>query len=101
LRFGPRPEGKPWRDIAKTTAGARVDLYKPGFLIPAPDAPWIECVGAPKPFGLAFTPGGEVLRICSLVRRTGQLVGARFLTSKELRQGLAPMNTDPECRQAD
>jgi hypothetical protein len=21
----------------------RVDLRKPGFLIPAPDAPWIEC----------------------------------------------------------
>ncbi len=53
----------------------RVDLYKPGFLIPAPDAPWIECtivevsddgvcleVGAlavPKIFGLAFTAGGR------------------------------------------
>ena len=22
----------------------RVDLYKQGFLIPAPDAPWIECL---------------------------------------------------------
>jgi hypothetical protein len=49
----------------------RVDLYKTGFLIPAPDAPWIECVivdvsnngacldvgalAVPHLFGLAFT----------------------------------------------
>jgi PilZ domain len=94
----------------------RVDLYKPGFLIPAPDAPWIECVivdvshngacldvgalAVPKLFGLAFTAGGEVLRICSLVWRRGQLVGARFLTSKELRQGLEPTDADPERQQA-
>jgi hypothetical protein len=82
----------------------RVDLYKPGFLIPAPDAPWIEClivdvsdkgvcleVGAlvvPELFGLAFTAGGEVLRVCSLAWRRGELIGARFVTPKELRQGL-------------
>jgi hypothetical protein len=83
----------------------RVDLYKPGFLIPAPDAPWIECtinevsdegvsldVGGlvvPELFGLAFTARGEVLRVCSLVWRQGELVGARFVTAKELRQGFA------------
>jgi hypothetical protein len=54
----------------------RVELHNPGSLIPAPDAPWIECqildvsdagacleVGAlamPKIFGLAFTAGDEV-----------------------------------------
>jgi hypothetical protein len=81
----------------------RVDLNKPGFLIPAPEAPWIEClildvsnegacleVGAlvvPELFGLAFTAGGEVLRVCSLVWRRGELIGARFVTTKELRQG--------------
>lgn len=83
----------------------RVELYKPGFLIPAPDAPWIECtildvsdegvcveIGAlpvSNIFGLAFTAGGEVLRICSLVWRRGGLVGARFVTAKELKAGLA------------
>lgn len=83
----------------------RVDLYKPGFLIPAPDAPWIECtiievsdegvsldvggMAVPELFGLAFTAGGEVLRVCSLVWRQGEQVGARFVTAKELRQGLA------------
>ena len=82
---------------------ARIDLHKPGFLIPAPEAPWIECmilevsddgvcldVGAlsvPKIFGLAFTAGGEVLRVCSLIWRRGELIGARFVTAKELRQG--------------
>ena len=84
----------------------RVDLYKPGFLIPAPDAPWIECmivdvsdngvcleVGAlavPELFGLAFTSGGEVLRVCALVWRQGEELGARFVSAKELRQGLVP-----------
>jgi hypothetical protein len=82
----------------------RVELHKQGFLIPAPDAPWIECqildvshngacleVGAlaiPVLFGLAFTAKGEVLRVCSLVWRRGELIGARFVTAKELRQGL-------------
>ena len=83
----------------------RVDLNKPGFLIPAPDAPWIECVisevsddgvclgvgalAVPELFGLAFTAGGEVLRVCALEWRQGELGGARFVTAKELRQGLA------------
>jgi hypothetical protein len=84
----------------------RVDLYKPGFLIPAPDAPWIECtiidvsengarldVGAmpvPKIFGLAFTGGGEVLRVCRLIWRQGGWLGVRFVTAKELKLGFAP-----------
>jgi hypothetical protein len=96
----------------------RVDLHKPGFLIPAPDAPWIECliidvsdegvcleVGAlvvPELFGLAFTAGGEVLRVCSLVWRQGELIGARFVTAKELRQGFVPPaeEADPKPRKA-
>ncbi len=84
----------------------RVDLHQPGFLIPAPDAPWIECmivevsddgvcldVGAlvvPAIFGLAFTAGGEVLRVCSLIWRQGEQVGARFVSARELRQGFVP-----------
>jgi hypothetical protein len=83
----------------------RVNLHKPGFLIPAPDAPWIECtiievsekgacldVGSlpvPKLFGLAFTATGGVLRICSLVWRKGEMVGAEFLSARELRAGAA------------
>ena len=83
----------------------RVNLHKPGFVIPAPDAPWIECtiidvsekgvcldVGSlpvPKLFGLAFTATGEVLRVCSLVWRNGETVGAEFLSAKELRAGAA------------
>ncbi len=81
----------------------RVNLHKPGFVIPAPDAPWIECtivdvsekgvcleVGSlpvPKLFGLAFTATGEVLRVCSLIWRNGEMVGAEFLSAKELRAG--------------
>ena len=79
----------------------RVNLHKPGFVISAPDAPWIECtivdvsekgvcldVGAlpvPKLFGLAFTATGEVLRVCSLIWRNGEMVGAEFLSARELR----------------
>ena len=95
----------------------RVDMYKPGFLIPAPDAPWIECtivevsdegvcleVGAlavPKIFGLAFTAGGEVLRVCLLIWRRGEMIGARFVTAKELRLGFEqPGEADPELQKA-
>ena len=90
----------------------RVDLDKPGFLIPAPDAPWIECyildisdngacldvgdLAVPKMFGLSLTAGGEVLRVCLLAWRRGELIGARFVTAKELRQGLEPKDkADP------
>lgn len=92
----------------------RVDLQKPGFLIPAPDAPWIECVivdvsdegvsldvgalSVPSLFGLAFTAGGEVLRVCSLTWRKGELLGARFVTAKELRRGFVPTE-DPASDQ--
>src|SRR3979490_1555416 len=88
----------------------RVELYKPGFLIPAPDAPWIECeildisdrgagldvgsLAVPELFALAFTAGGEVIRVCSLVWRRGELIGARFVTAKELRQDLGPPGAD-------
>jgi len=84
----------------------RIDLQTQGFLIPAPDAPWIACtivdvsdggvcleVGAlavPKLFGLAFTAGGEVLRVCMLVWRRGEMIGARYVSAKQLRQGLVP-----------
>jgi hypothetical protein len=94
----------------------RIDLNKPGFLIPAPDAPWIECliidvsdkgvcleVGAlavPQLFGLAFTAGGEVLRVCSIVWRKGELLGARFVSAKELRQGFVPDEADTKVEKA-
>jgi hypothetical protein len=35
----------------------------------------------PKLFGLAFTAGGEVLRVCMLVWRRGELIGARYVTA--------------------
>ncbi len=90
----------------------RVDLYKQGFLIPAPDAPWIECtiidvseggiclevggLAVPDLFGLAFTARGEVFRVCSLTWRRGELIGARFVSAKELREGLTPMDENPK-----
>jgi PilZ domain len=84
----------------------RVDLRKPGFLIPAPDAPWIQCyvldisdngacldvgdLAVPKMFGLSLTAGGEVRRVCALIWRRGGLVGVRFISARELRKGGAP-----------
>jgi hypothetical protein len=47
-------------------------------------------------FGLAFTSGGEVFRVCSLAWRRGELVGARFVTVKELLQG----DADPKLQKA-
>jgi hypothetical protein len=82
---------------------ARIGFQKPGYVIPTPDSPWIECevvdisqggvcidVGnlfIPDLFGVAFSPAGEVLRICRRIWRDGPLVGARFVSAKELRQG--------------
>jgi hypothetical protein len=84
----------------------RVGLHKPGFLIPAPDAAWIEChildisdngacldvgdLAVPRMFGLSLTAGGEVRRVCTLIWRRGELVGVRFVTARELRHGTAP-----------
>ena len=84
----------------------RVDLHKRGFLIPAPDAAWIECyildisengacldvgdLAVPKMFGLSLTAGGEVRRVCTLIWRRGELIGVRFMSARELRQGTAP-----------
>src|SRR5919107_770845 len=84
----------------------RVELRKPGFLIPAPDAPWIECyildisengacldvgdLAVPKVFGLSLTAGGEVRGVCTLTWRGGELVGARFVSAGGLRTGVAP-----------
>ena len=84
----------------------RVELRKRGFLIPAPDAAWIECyildisdngacldvgdLAVPKMFGLSLTAGGEVRRVCWLIWRKGELVGVRFITARELRKGAAP-----------
>jgi hypothetical protein len=81
----------------------RVEYGRAGFLIPAPDAPWLECfivdvsdtgicldVGAlavPKIFGVAFNSSGSILRVCSIAWRRGELIGASFLSAKELRQG--------------
>jgi hypothetical protein len=90
----------------------RVDLQQPGFLIPEPEAPWIECtitevsdegvclevgsLAVPKVFGLAFTAGGEVLRVCWLTWRNGERIGARFVSAEELRQSFGPDDKGPE-----
>ena len=95
----------------------RIDLHQPGFLIPAPEAPWIECeildisengacldvgdLAVPPLFGLSLTSGGEVLRVCTLIWRRGELIGARFVTAKELRQGASPAGeADQRAEQA-
>ena len=46
-------------------------------------------------FGLAFTASGEVLRVCALIWRRGERIGARFVSAKELRQGLVPRDAVP------
>jgi hypothetical protein len=83
----------------------RIDFRKPGFVILAPDAPWIECwmtdisasgvclsVGAlsiPEIFVLVLNPSGSVRRACRRMWHRGELVGAEFVTAEELRKGHA------------
>jgi hypothetical protein len=80
----------------------RVQYRKPGFIIAAPEAPWIECfildvsqsgicleVGAlavPQIFAISFTSCGTVKRLCRSAWRRGELIGARYVTAKQLRQ---------------
>ncbi len=88
----------------------RVALRRVGFIFAAPDAPWIECfivdvsesglcldVGAlevPEIFGVSFTSNGSIRRICERAWRRGELIGARFLTAKELRTRCQPQRAD-------
>jgi hypothetical protein len=50
---------------------------------------YVRALPVPHIFGLAFTAGGEVLRVCSLSWSRGKLIGARFVTATKLRQGFA------------
>src|ERR1700748_391763 len=99
-----------------TRRSARIDLHTSGFLIPAPDAPWIACtivdvsehgvcldvgdLAVPKLFGLTFTSTGDVLRVCALIWRRVSRIGARFVSAKELRGGRASPEADPGQSQA-
>jgi hypothetical protein len=83
----------------------RINFQKPGFVILEPDGAWIECaindisstgvclvVGAlviPAVFVLVLTPSRSVRRACHRMWRRGALVGAQFVTAKELRDGLS------------
>lgn len=95
----------------------RIDYGRPGFIIPAPDAPWLECfildvsdsglcleIGAlvvPKLFGVSFTSSGAVIRVCELAWRRGELVGARFLSAQQLRHqgGEAREQPNASCKE--
>src|ERR1700761_5546430 len=83
----------------------RIECRRPGFVIPAPDAPWIECfivdisesgvcldVGAlpvPKMFGLAFTSCGTVVRVClRAARRTARRAVRHRKAASPGRKGL-------------
>jgi hypothetical protein len=41
-----------------------------------------------------------VLRVCSIVWRKGELLGARFVSAKELRQGFVPDEADTKVEKA-
>jgi hypothetical protein len=60
----------------------------------------VGALAVPRIFGLAFTADGGVFRVCWLVWRRGELIGARFVSAKELRQGLAFADADIEGRKA-
>jgi hypothetical protein len=93
----------------------RIEYQRSGFIFEAPDAPWIEVfildvsdtglclnVGAlavPEIFGVSFTPCGSITRVCLRVWRRGELLGARFVTARELRLRDRKY-VDPRCQKA-
>jgi hypothetical protein len=76
---------------------ARVVIERPGFVILEPNGPWIECfivdiseggaqvrvgsISVPETFVLLLTAKG-VRRLCRLIWRKGDLVGAKFISPK-------------------
>ena len=82
----------------------RIEFQKAAFVVLEPGGPWIECAimdisdgGAcleignlpvPKIFVLVMTPDGRVRRACLAIWRRGELLGARFVTAEQLRQGI-------------
>jgi hypothetical protein len=84
----------------------RVGYRRRGFIIPEPFKPWLDClivdvsaggicikVGAlaiPKVFGVAFNSDGTIIRVCSTAWRRGGLIGASFLSAKQLRERQQP-----------
>lgn len=93
----------------------RIDSRRPAFVVLQPNDPWLECmvldissggarleVGAapvPKMFMLILTRNGEVRRTCLTTWRNGAMLGARFLSLKEIRRALAPKEyVDPRLQ---
>lgn len=86
---------------------ARVSFCRPGYVLLEPKDVSFECVVVdismhgirldvgdlelPDIFGVYLTPGGQVGRVCELVWREGSVLGARFLTAKELRERSAAL----------
>src|ERR1700744_4651074 len=95
-----------------TRKSVRSDLHPPGFLTPAPKAPWIECtiidvsengvcldvgdLAVPKLFGLSFPSSGEGLRVCALIWRRGERIGAGFVGARERREGRVQAAQKPD-----
>jgi PilZ domain len=96
--------------VAKTTELGdrkhnRIEFEKAAFVILEPDGVWIECsildisdggvcleiggLPVPRIFVLVMTPDGRVRRACITAWRRGELLGARFVTAAQLRQGVA------------
>jgi hypothetical protein len=79
----------------------RIELTWPVFVLNAPDAPGIECrivdvsaggiciaiggLNVPKLFGVAFAQGDTIHRVCLKVWEKGNLIGAKYVSAKELR----------------
>src|SRR5260221_299570 len=73
------------RDKARTKARDFLTRYPKAAYMSSVET-WRELPGG----DIEFTAKGEVLRVCSLVWRQGEVIGARFVTAKELRQGFVP-----------
>jgi hypothetical protein len=93
----------------------RIEFQKAAFIVLEPDGPWIECaimdisdggtcleignLPVPKIFVLVMTPDGRVRRACLTAWRRGGLLGARFVTAEQLRQGIGePGYVDPKLQ---
>src|ERR1700716_3727224 len=92
-----------YRNDLRGRNNERINYHRRGFLIPEPDAAWVECfildvseagirldVGAlgavPEIFGVAFNSDGKVIRLCQIAWRRGERIDAGFLPARQLRK---------------
>ncbi len=95
----------------------RVDFRRQAFIVVVPNGPLFQCkivdishegicvdVGdlfVQKFFVLVIASGGKIRRACKLIWRRGALIGACFVTAKQIKEDGRPLPPEDEALTAE